>query len=361
MQMQQAVTTTTTPVFNNICGVPNVGDESNFVRIRQDVNNEGDENISDNSSYTIGTLDNACTTGTTFDLWNYLHNNAETQYNDNGSGSAVAHDVQSLLKADGIGTTASNFNFSDTVSASNAASVSDSVMLNCDGNNVALSLVPGSVHIYYQSSDSWVNLADSTVNGPNSNTAVKLGSPTPGNGDMWGCWNYRMVVVYQVEVTKPTPPPTAVYACDELDVAAESDRTVKISTFNTTASKGVTFNNAVIDWGDNSAKLTTANVVGQTYQYAANGTYKVSVIANFTVNGQTESAGGVNCEKQVTFSSTTPPTTTPPTIITTTSTPAAPTSLVNTGAGSVVGIFAATTALGAAGYRWMTSRRLSRQ
>jgi len=57
---------------------------------------------------------------------------------------------------------------------------------------------------------------------------------------------------------------------------------------------------------------------------------------------------------------TTPPVT-PPTTTTTTSTPAAPTTLVNTGAGSVAGIFAAAVAFGAVAYRVVLSRRLSRQ
>jgi hypothetical protein len=51
------------------------------------------------------------------------------------------------------------------------------------------------------------------------------------------------------------------------------------------------------------------------------------------------------------------PPVTPPT--TTTTTP--PTKLVNTGAGSVIGIFAAATAAGAAAYRFVLGRRLSRQ
>lgn len=57
-----------------------------------------------------------------------------------------------------------------------------------------------------------------------------------------------------------------------------------------------------------------------------------------------------------------PTTTTTPTP-STPSTPAAPapTQLVNTGPGSVVGIFAAVVVAGTVGYRWLLSRRLSRQ
>lgn len=55
----------------------------------------------------------------------------------------------------------------------------------------------------------------------------------------------------------------------------------------------------------------------------------------------------------------TPPTT--PQTPVTPATPAAPTTLVNTGPGSVAGIFAAVTVAGAFAYRWMLGRRLSRQ
>ncbi len=67
----------------------------------------------------------------------------------------------------------------------------------------------------------------------------------------------------------------------------------------------------------------------------------------------------VNFEAKVNCPST-PPVTPPTTTTTTPSTPA-PTQLVNTGPGSVIGIFAATVALGAAGYRFILGRRLSRQ
>jgi hypothetical protein len=60
---------------------------------------------------------------------------------------------------------------------------------------------------------------------------------------------------------------------------------------------------------------------------------------------------------------TTPPVTPPATPSTpaTPAAPVAPTTLVNTGAGSVVGIFAAAVAFGAVAYRVVLSRRLSRQ
>lgn len=162
-------------------------------------------------------------------------------------------------------------------------------------------------------------------------------------------------VNFKAKVSCPQPK-QPVYTCNNLDVTAGDNRTVKISAFSTTAQNGAVFNNAVVTWGDNSSALTSANPVGQTHQYGADGTYVVSATAHFTVDGQDVTAGGIQCQKQVTFTSTTPPTVTPPA-----TPPAAPTALVNTGPGSVAAIFAAATAAGTFLYRRVLARRLSRQ
>lgn len=159
----------------------------------------------------------------------------------------------------------------------------------------------------------------------------------------------------------PKPPVTPTYACTELGLAADVNRTVKISSFSTTQTNGAVFSHAVINWGDNSTALVTANAVGQTHQYAANGTYTVTATAHFTVNGQDVTAGGIQCEQQVTFSSTTPPTVTPPATTPPAPTAAAPTALVNTGPGSVIGMFVAATAIGTFIYHRYLTRRLTRQ
>src|ERR1019366_9475289 len=102
---------------------------------------------------------------------------------------------------------------------------------------------------------------------------------------------------------------------------------------------------AVIAWGDKTSTQPIANPVGQTHQYGADGTYTVSATATFTVDGNSVTASGPQCKKQVTFTSVTPPKVTPPPVTPPTpSTPAAaPTALVNTGPGSVVAMFAAAT------------------
>lgn len=186
-------------------------------------------------------------------------------------------------------------------------------------------------------------------------------------GDIHGCFDYSGYVTLKVKVHMPsTPPPvTPAYKCDLLDITAGKDRKVTISNFNTTATNGAVFKNAVIDWGDNSSRLTIANPVGQTHQYAKDGTYIVSAVAHFTVNGEDVTSNGPACQKQVTFTPNQPPEVTPPTPPTTPPTtptsPSTPTELVNTGAGSMAGLFAATVIAGIVGFRAYLSRRLSSQ
>lgn len=161
-------------------------------------------------------------------------------------------------------------------------------------------------------------------------------------------------VNFKAKISCPQPQPP-VYTCNDLELTAGDNRTVKISAFSTTAQNGAVFKNAVVNWGDNSANLTSANLVGQSHQYAADGTYTVAATAHFTVNGQDVTAGGPQCEKQITFKGNTPPTVTPPT-----PSQPAPTALVNTGPGSTIAIFAAATAAGTLLYRRILARRLSR-
>jgi hypothetical protein len=333
--------TSTTPVFNNICGVPEgIGNESDFVRIRQSNNGNVTDN-QNNPNYNGTGISSACNAGDKFDLWNYVHNDASPDYNNNGTGSAVAHNTKITLNAP-VNTTNSQFNFSTTVSADNATSVTDNATLNCNGKQVKLSLVANSVQMYSQPYFGWKPLGDGAINTP-----TPIGSPSQGSGDMWGCWEYRIVVVYQVEVQPVAPAP--VYTCDMLTIAADVNRSVKITGFTTTAKNGATFKNAVVNWGDNTANSTAANIVGLTHQYAANGTYTISATAHFDVNGQDVTATGPNCAKQVTFNNNQPP------VVPASTTP---TQLVNTGPGEVAGLFAAVTGAGALAHRWMLRRRL---
>ena len=110
-------------------------------------------------------------------------------------------------------------------------------------------------------------------------------------------------------------------------------------------------------------------VAGSTELLDANGSKMETLGDTILTSGVTVTNGvGVSTQQKrlVQFSAKvdcpTPPVTPPATPTPTPTTPAAaPTKLVNTGAGSVIGIFAAATAAGAAAYRVVLGRRLSRQ
>jgi uncharacterized repeat protein (TIGR01451 family) len=133
------------------------------------------------------------------------------------------------------------------------------------------------------------------------------------------------------------------FACELLKIEKTTGRTVRVADFKTTQSNGATFKNVVINWGDNTTPLTTNNAVGQTHTYAADGTYRIVATATFSVPDQGDkTATSKACEASVTFGSV------PPT----------PTTLPNTGAGDVIGIFASVTAAGAVAHRYFYGRRL---
>jgi len=207
------------------------------------------------------------------------------------------------------------------------------------------SLVSGTTQLLDQN-DNFVSTLPDTIT--TSGTGVTVGQIGP---------SVIEYVQFQEKVSSPTtPPPTPAYTCDKLVVATEDNRTVKIDTFQTTATNGATFTSADINWGDNSTANDNTNVVGLSHQYAASGTYTISATAHFSVAGKDVTAGGASCEQVVTFSTTTPPTVTPPT--TPAPTTPAPTALVNTGAGNVFGLFAVVSLAGAGFYRFVLKRKL---
>jgi hypothetical protein len=167
-------------------------------------------------------------------------------------------------------------------------------------------------------------------------------------------------VQFKAKISCPETPPPAqpTFACTDLEISASNEnRSVRITVFTTTATNGATFKNAVVDWGDTSDKLTTSNVVGQTHSYDKAGTFTISAVAHFDVNGQDMTSDGPACAKTVTFSE---KQSTPPTVTTssTPSAPSSPTTLVNTGPGQVVAPLIGATLLGTFGYRRYLLSRL---
>ncbi len=231
-----------------------------------------------------------CTDGKIIQMRVYVHNGASADANNGGNGPSVAHGTR--VKVSLPTGEAANFNPNATISASNAAAVSDGLTINCNGQSVKLQYVAGSAS-QYSMGTGFVPLSDSIIS-----SGVPIRSEQVA-GDVWGCWNERVYVLLAVKVVKNTPPP-ATYTCDLFTIAADVNRKVKVTSFKTSATNGAVFTNAVVNWGDSSADTTAANIVGQTHQYTKDDTYTVTATAHFTLNGQPVTASGPNCVQQIT-------------------------------------------------------------
>jgi uncharacterized repeat protein (TIGR01451 family) len=153
----------------------------------------------------------------------------------------------------------------------------------------------------------------------------------------------------QAPITITTVMPT----CNSLTVDINNDtKTVTVTGLDSTANND-TYLSSSLDWGDNSPVVNASAITGQAHTYTANGPFTIVATPHFLVNGVDTPITGADCQKTVSFTEAPVPPT-PPT------TPTPPTELINTGAGSVVGLFAAAVILGTFGYRFFLGRRLNR-
>lgn len=153
----------------------------------------------------------------------------------------------------------------------------------------------------------------------------------------------------QAKVTVTTVMPT----CNQLSIDINNDtKVVTVSSLTFTPNNG-TYQSTSLDWGDGTTPASFSDITGQQHTYAADGPFTVVATPHFLVNGVDTPITSQSCQQPVHFTETpTPPPTTPP------QTP--PTQLVNTGVGSVAGLFGAAVIAGIFGYRRLLSRRLSR-
>lgn len=127
------------------------------------------------------------------------------------------------------------------------------------------------------------------------------------------------------------------YVCESLTVEKLGGRkvkaTVKVATSGDAQFKSVSFN-----YGDGSTPKMTSNKSDE-YTYAKDGTFNITTKVTFTVEGKDRVVEDKVCTKVVTFGTTPEP------------------ELPSTGAGSVVGLFAATSAFGAVAHNVVNRRR----
>jgi len=172
--------------FNSITDNPVVGDERNFVRIKQD-------GTSDSFGKTV-----ALQPGKTYDVQVFYHNNAATVLNDSGEG--IAHDVMLRMQIPGVVNAGGTANINGYISASNATpgTVYDTATAtNPTAGAMAIDYVTGSAKI----------TSNGAVNGmtlPNSlfTTGTNLGYDHL-DGVLPGCTQYSGFVDFKFTANQP--------------------------------------------------------------------------------------------------------------------------------------------------------------
>jgi hypothetical protein len=267
------------PAFNVFTGVPTVGNEADFFRSRMPVSS------GDATTPYIDPLNANCVAGQKIQFRVYVHNGADKNGNNNGTGPSVAHGTN--VKVTLPTAAADGFTTSARISSTNAGTVNDTATINCAGKTVKLKYVTGSAS-QYSIGTGVVGLSDDIIG---SGVAI---SSRGVAGDVWGCWDERVYVVFTVEVEEVTPP-APVYTCDLLTVTYLSNRKYRFEV-TYTANNGAVLKSTSVNYGDNSSAGTT---LSSEHLYVADGTYNTSATLVFTVNNSDKTVTSDNCKKQV--------------------------------------------------------------
>lgn len=320
------------PAFNVFTGVPNQGSESDFLRARVPTSDN------DVSTQYVDPLNTSCAVGQKIQMRVYVHNGAGVNGNVNGTGPSVAHGTK--VKVSVPGTEATSFVPSATISADNAATVTDNVTINCSGQAVKLDYLEGSAQQY--------SLATGLT--PVNDSIVTTGAPISSHGvagDVWGCFDQRVYVILTVEV-KALPPPVSSGECKVADLAIINKEKREVRVTVTGEVNNATIVGYKIDWGDG----TSSDKQTDTHQYSENKAYTITTqvqirLADGTVVWKTAE----KCKVQIAFEAGQPPKVVPVT-------PAAPPVLPNTGAGAVIATFVGVSSL-SSGLYYLARRKFS--
>lgn len=316
------------PAFNIFNGVPSVGNEADFIRVKKD----GEANSTLRNS-----VDTTCKTGDRFDVWFYLHNGAKPSLNNNGSGPGVAHNVVAKVALPSGEST--SFNINGGVTASNAQAISDGATINCGGKKFKIKYVEGSANAFLDLPNKNVSLPRSIVEG-----GAAIGTNLL-DGNVWGCWDQRVWMGLKVEVEEiTTPPPVSKGVCKAVDLKLGENRKVEVTV------NGEVNNAEIIGYKIDFGDGTVVNQKTASHTYAKDGTYTITGYVQVKyADGKTEWKTAESCMKTVQFKPGEPPVV-PPTTPPTTTPPVTPTTLPDTGAGSVAAIFLAVSTASGVGY-----------
>jgi uncharacterized repeat protein (TIGR01451 family) len=136
------------------------------------------------------------------------------------------------------------------------------------------------------------------------------------------------------------------YSCDLLELNVIDTKKVKFSV-TTSQADGAEFKDVTFTFGDNTATAVTSEKTAE-HQYDQDGTYVITAVPSFMVDGKLVTAESQACIKQITFKND------EPVVPSTPDTPA--TMLPNTGAGELLGLFMGVSVAGALAYRFWIIR-----
>ena len=167
--------------FNSITDNPQVGDERNFVRIKED----GTSTYGDNVTLTPGKV---------YDVSVYYHNNAAANLN------LVANNTTLKMEIPGVVTAGVNAAFTGTISSSNANPTSvwdEAYGKNATSSDIALRYVSNSATFVSNGAINGQKLPDTLFT-----TGAKLGYNSQ-DGNLPGCNQYAGFVNFQIRVDQP--------------------------------------------------------------------------------------------------------------------------------------------------------------
>jgi len=172
--------------FNSITNNPNVGDERNFVRVKED------------STSTNYTNDVTLQPGKTYQVFVYYHNNASSGLNASGAGIAKDVSLRMQMPASIAGSASDTVDGFINSSNANPTSVWDSANLkNGSQGAIALRYVQGSATVTSNGQVNGAKLPDAFLS-----TGTPLGYDAL-NGTLPGCNQYAGYVSYKFTVVQP--------------------------------------------------------------------------------------------------------------------------------------------------------------
>jgi uncharacterized repeat protein (TIGR01451 family)/LPXTG-motif cell wall-anchored protein len=178
-------TPATYPVFNSMTDNPVVGDERNFVRIRE----SGTGNYTNQVNFEAGKV---------YEVSVYYHNNAASNLNESGKGQAK--DATLKMEVPNVVTAGVNAALTGTISASNTNPLKvwdEAYGKNTTNADIALRYVSGTARFTSQGAINGQTVPDTLFT-----TGAKLGYSAQ-NGEVPGCNQYSGYVTFKIRVDQP--------------------------------------------------------------------------------------------------------------------------------------------------------------